>query len=171
VRPSSAEARLSLSVVSVRPPRDVVVTPGRAFGISGLIPSVLLCPLVGVVEPGVGEPVRQAAFSLSDVVDEGTEVGAAPTTGGYGVGSAEGDPLAAVALEGDVGRMPPVGLAERDFAGFVVRSDALEDLHHGRLYPFLPPFLRQGVAGRGQVGRVGGCPESRREAGSRPTIG
>src|SRR3712207_1183874 len=120
VPPSSAEASLSLSVVSVRGPCNIVVTPGRAFGMSGLIPPVLLCPLVGVVEPGVGEPVRQTAFSLFDVVDEGSEVGVAPTTGRYGVGSAEGDLLAAIALEGDVGRMPLVGLAERDFAGFVV---------------------------------------------------
>ena len=31
---------------------------------------VLLCPLSGIIEPGVGELVRQTAFSLFDVVDE-----------------------------------------------------------------------------------------------------
>jgi hypothetical protein len=35
--------------------------------------------------------------------------------------------------------MPLVDLAERDFAGLVVRLDALDDLllHHGLFYPFL----------------------------------
>jgi hypothetical protein len=100
---------------------------------------MLVCPLFGIVEPGVGEPVRQRAFSLSDVVDEGSKLGAAPTTGGYGVSSAKGELLAALALEGDAGRMPLVDLAERDFAGLVVRLDALDDLllHHGLFYPFL----------------------------------
>ena len=32
--------------------------------ISGLIVLVLVCPLFGVVEPGVGEIIRQMAFSL-----------------------------------------------------------------------------------------------------------
>ena len=60
--------------------RNIVVTPGRALRISGLILFVLVCPLFGVVEPGVGELIRQTAFSLFDVVDEGiAEVGAAPT--------------------------------------------------------------------------------------------
>jgi hypothetical protein len=35
-------------------------------------------------------------------VDEGTEVGAAPTTGGCGAGSAKGHILTALALDGDV---------------------------------------------------------------------
>ena len=66
---------------------------------SGLIVLVLVCPLLGVVEPGMGEPVRQMAFSLFDVVDEGiAEVGAAPTTGGYGARSAKGCLLATLAL-------------------------------------------------------------------------
>jgi hypothetical protein len=30
-----------------------------------------LCPLSGIIEPGVGEIVWQTAFALSDVVDEG----------------------------------------------------------------------------------------------------
>ena len=68
---------------------------------------VLLCLLAGIMEPGVGEIVRQTSFALSDVVDEGAELGAAPTTGARGAaGSAKGHLLAAVALECDVGRMP-----------------------------------------------------------------
>src|SRR5215208_2442822 len=106
---------------------------------------VLLCLLSGIIEPGVGELIRQTAFALSDLVDEGVEVGTAPTTGGRGggAGSGKGHLLAAVALEGDVGRMPRVDLAKGDFAVLVVGFDALEDLHH-RLYPFLPPFLSAG---------------------------
>src|SRR5215207_3999666 len=96
---------------------------------------VLLCALSGIIEPGVGELVRQTAFTLSDVVDEGAQVGAAPTTGGRGgAGSAKGHLLAALALECDCGRMPLVDLAERHFAALVVCLEAFEDLHH-RLLP------------------------------------
>jgi len=98
---------------------------------------VLLCPLPGIIEPGVGEIVWQTAFALSDVVDEGAELGAAPTAGGYGTGSAKGHLLAAVALEVDCGRMPLVDSSERHFAALVVCLDALEDLHHG-LLPLSP---------------------------------
>src|SRR5215208_4089298 len=93
--------------------RNIDVTPGRAFKISSLIMLVLFCPLSGIIEPRVGELVRQTAFALSDLVDEGAEVGAAPTTGGRGAaGSAKGHLLAALALEGDCGRMPLVDLAK-----------------------------------------------------------
>src|ERR687893_2493603 len=67
--------------------RNIVVTPGRAFKISGFIMLVLLCPLSGIIEPGVGELVRQTAFALSDLVDEGAKLGAAPTAGARGAGS------------------------------------------------------------------------------------
>jgi hypothetical protein len=86
---------------------------------------------LGIVEPGVGEVIRQMAFSLSDVVDEAIEVGTAPTTGGYGAGSTKDQLLAAIARESDVRRMPLVDLPERDFTGLVVRIDALDDLRHG----------------------------------------
>jgi hypothetical protein len=121
------------------PPRDVVVTPGRASRVSGLILLALLCPLFGVVEPGVGELLRQIPFSLSEALNEGAELGAAPRTGIYGAGSAKGGLLATLALEGEVGRMPLVGLAERHFVALIVRLDALDDLllPHG-LLPFLP---------------------------------
>jgi hypothetical protein len=60
---------------------------------------VLVCSLFGVVEPGVGELIRQPACSLLEVVDEGMpEIDAAPTTGGYGARSAKGYLLSAVAL-------------------------------------------------------------------------
>src|SRR5215210_9141286 len=52
----------------VRGHRNIVVTPARTFEMSGLIVLVLLCPLSGIVEPGVGKIVRQTAFALSDVV-------------------------------------------------------------------------------------------------------
>src|SRR5215212_2521925 len=117
--------------------RNIVVTPARTFMMSGLIVRVLLCPLSGVVEPGVGELVRQTAFALSDGVDEGAQVGAAPTTGVCGAGSAKGHLLAAVALEGDGSRMPLVDCSERHLAALVVCFDALEDLHH-RLLPLSP---------------------------------
>src|SRR5687767_3403243 len=97
---------------------------------------VLLCALSGIIEPGVGEIVRQTAFTLSDAVDEGAEVGAAPTTGGCGAGSAKGHLLAAFALEGDCGRMPRVDLAKGHLTTLVVGFDALEDLHH-RLLPLI----------------------------------
>src|SRR5687767_5641332 len=93
---------------------------------------VLLCPLFGIIEPGVGELVWQTAFTLSDVADEGAEVGPAPTAGGRGgaAGSSKGHLLAAVALEGYGGRMPLVDLAKGHLAVLVVCLDALEDLHH-----------------------------------------
>jgi hypothetical protein len=123
--------------------RNIVVTPGRAFKISGLIMLVLLCPLSGIIEPGVGEIVRQTAFALSDVVDEGAQVGAAPTAGGCGAGSAKGHLFAALALEGDVRWMPLVDLAKRHFAALVVCLDAFENLvrHMG-----FTPSPRAGVA-------------------------
>src|SRR5918995_543945 len=94
--------------------RNIVVTPGRAFKISGLIMLVLLCALPGIIEPGVGEIVGQTAFALSDVVDEGAQVGTAPTTGGRGAaGSAKGHLLTALALQGHGGWMPLVDLAKR----------------------------------------------------------
>src|SRR5215217_9147363 len=71
----------SLGLLLVGGRRNIVVTPARAFQISGLIMLVLPCPLTGIIEPGVGELVRQTAFTLSDIVDEGAELGAAPTTG------------------------------------------------------------------------------------------
>src|SRR5215210_4644020 len=89
----------SFGLLLVAGRRNIVVTPAQAFEMSGLIVRVLLCTLFGVVEPGVGELVRQTAFALSDLVDEGAKVGATPTTGG--AGSAKGYPLAAVALECD----------------------------------------------------------------------
>src|SRR5687767_14296750 len=100
---------------------------------------VLLCSLSGIIEPGVGEIVGQTAFTLSDLVDEGGEVGAAPTTGGRGgaAGSAKGHLLSALALEGDCGWMPLVDSSERHFAALVVCLEAFEDLHH-RLLPLSP---------------------------------
>jgi hypothetical protein len=128
--------------------RNIVVTPGRDFKISGLIMLVLLCTLSGIIEPGMGEIVRQTAFALSDVVDEGAELGAAPTTGGCGAGScgagsAKGHLLFALALEGDVRWMPLVDLAKRHFAALVVCLDAFENLvrHMG-----FTPSPRAGVA-------------------------
>src|SRR5919107_1465911 len=111
--------------------RNIVVTPGRAFEISDFIMLVLLCPLSGIIEPGVGEIVWQTAFALSDVVDEGAQVRAAPTTGGYGAGSVKSPPLTAVALKDDAGWMPLIGFAERNLAALVMRLGALDDLHHG----------------------------------------
>src|SRR5215210_3783890 len=115
---------------------------------------VLLCPLSGIIEPGVGKLVRKTAFALSDVVDEGAEVGAAPTTGGRGAGSAKGHLLAAVALEGDCGRMPLIDLAKGHFAVLVVCLDAFYDLHH-RLLPLSPAVSWQGFAARRHFSRVG----------------
>src|SRR5215218_7668321 len=120
--------------------RNIVVAPARAFEMSGLIVLVLLCPLSGIIEPGVGELVRQTAFALPDVVHEGAELGAAPATGGRGAGSAKGHLLAALALECNAGRMPLVDLAEGHLAALVAGLDALEDLRHG-LLP-LPPAIR-----------------------------
>src|SRR5215213_5124908 len=144
-------------------PRNIVVTPGRAFGISGLIQLVLVCPLFDVVEPGVGELILQSAFSFFVyVLNEGAQLGAAPTTGSYGVGSAKGELLAALALEGDAGRMPLVGLAEGDFAGLVVLLAAFDDLllHH----VLLPLFSAVSSAGRS-------CPAAGSRSGGEPRSG
>ena len=91
---------------------------------------VLVCPLFGVVVPGVGDPIWQTAFSLFDVVDEGSEVGAAPTTGGYCAGSSKSNLLAAAALKGNVGIVPLVDFAKGHFATLVVRFDALGNPRH-----------------------------------------
>src|SRR5215204_6910381 len=123
--------------------RNIVVTPGRAFKISSLIMLVLFCPLSGIIEPGVGEIVRQTAFALSDGVGEGAEVSAAPTThgrGGAGAGSGKGHLLSAAALQCECGRMPLVDLAKGHFAALVVCLEAFEDLHH-RLLPLSPAVL------------------------------
>src|SRR5215207_2855899 len=99
---------------------------------------VLLCAPSGIIEPGVGEIVGQTAFTLSDVVDEGAELGAAPTAGARGgAGSAKGHLIAAIALQGDGGWMPLVDLAERHLAALVVGLDVFGDLHH-RLLPLSP---------------------------------
>jgi hypothetical protein len=81
-------------------------------------------------------------------VDEGVQVGPAPTAGGgAAAGSAKGHLLSAVALEGYGCRMPLVDLAKGHFAVLVMGLDALEDLHH-MLFPFLRPFVGQGVRAR-----------------------
>jgi hypothetical protein len=49
---------------------NIVVPPRRASRMSGLVPQALVCPRLGIVKPGVGELVRQMAFTLSDVVYE-----------------------------------------------------------------------------------------------------
>jgi len=85
----------------------------------------------------VGEPVWQTAFSLMDVSNEAAEVGTAPA-GGYGAGRGKDGLLAAVALEGDVRRMPLIKLAEHDLVGLVARFDALDDVRH-RLIPSCRP--------------------------------
>src|SRR5215204_929182 len=113
----------------LRVPRNIVVTPGRAFRISGLVPRALPSPRLSIVEPGVGEPVRQMAFSFLNVVDEVAVEGATPT-GGFGAGRGKDQLLAAVALEGDVRRMPLVDLAERDFVGLITRFDSFDDMRH-----------------------------------------
>jgi hypothetical protein len=56
--------------------RNIVVTPGRAFGIGGLISQALLRPRLRIIEPGVGEPVRQMVFVFLHVVDEAAEASA-----------------------------------------------------------------------------------------------
>src|SRR5215213_6035958 len=131
----------SFGLLLVAGRRNIVVTPARAFKISGFIMLVLLRPLSGIIEPGVGELVRQTAFALPDLVGEGAEVSAAPTTGGRGAGSAKGHLLAAVALECDAGRMPLVDSSERHFAALVVCIDAFEDLHHRLLSLSLSPAV------------------------------
>ena len=105
---------------------------------------MLVCPRLGIVEPGVGKIIWQTTLALFDVVDEAIdiEVGAAPTTGGYGgAGSAKDQLLTTVALEGDVSWMPFVDLAKRDLARLVVRFDALDDLLRYGLLP-LPAARR-----------------------------
>jgi hypothetical protein len=44
---------------------------------------VLVSLHLSIIEPGVGEPIRQRAFSLLDVMDEAFQVGTALTTDGY----------------------------------------------------------------------------------------
>jgi hypothetical protein len=91
---------------------------------------VLFSLVLSVVETGVDDFIPQPTFSLSDVVDEGADLSAAPTTGGYGAPAGQGRLLAAVALKDGVGRMPLVDPAEGDFVGFVVRFDVLDNLGH-----------------------------------------
>ena len=40
--------------LELRIPRNIVVTPGRAFRMSGLVPQTLICPHLSVIEPGMG---------------------------------------------------------------------------------------------------------------------
>jgi hypothetical protein len=76
----------------------------------------------------------------------------ATLAGGYGAGSVKRPRLAAAALKDDVCWMPLVGFAERHLAALVMRFDALDDLLHHGLLPLPPPFVRQGVPARRQVG-------------------
>src|SRR5215204_531140 len=122
-------SRSSRNRKALRIPRNIVVTPGRAFGISGLVPRALPCPRLRIIEPGVGEPVRQITFSFLDGVDDVAMMGAAPA-GDCGAGRGKDQLLAAVALEGNVRRMPLVDLAERDFVGLITRFDSFDDMRH-----------------------------------------
>ena len=70
--------------------------------------------------------VPQPSFSLLDIVDEGTELSAAPTAGSYGAPGGQGRLLTTVALKDGVGRMPLVDPAEWDFVDLVVRFEALD---------------------------------------------
>ncbi len=85
--------------------------------------------LLGIVKPGVADPIRQPTFSLLDVADDGTMVCAAPTSG-RGAGGGQGEPLTADTFEDDVLRMPFVDPAERDLVGLVVRFDVFDNLGH-----------------------------------------
>src|SRR5215207_6450849 len=103
---------------------------------SSFVPLVLFCLILGVVAPGMDILIPQPAFSLLDVVDNGAVVGTAPTTGRRGADAGEGQLLAAIALEGEVRRMPLVGPAEGVFVDLVVPFDAHGDFSHSNL--FLP---------------------------------
>src|SRR3712207_1842386 len=106
---------------------------------------MLFFPLLSVVVPGAGILLPQPTFSLSDVADDGAVVGAAPAAG-YGAGASQSQLLAAIALEGDITRMPLVGLAERNLAALVVCFGALNYTRHSRSFPPIEP------AGKDQPG-------------------
>jgi hypothetical protein len=112
------------------------------LGISGLISLALLRTSLSIIEPGVGEPVWQMVFVSLHVVDEAAESGTTRAASS-GAGSGNNLSLAAVALEGDLGRMPLVDRAERDLASLVARFDTLDDLLRHRLLP-LPAVRRNG---------------------------
>src|SRR5215211_6675538 len=65
--------------------RNVVVAPGRILRINGLVLSMLLLLLLGVVMPRVDAFVQQPSFLLLDVVDDGSKV-CATLTGAHGTG-------------------------------------------------------------------------------------
>src|SRR5215211_6070095 len=140
--------------------RNIVVTPGRAFRIGGIITLMLLCTLFCVVEPGVGELLRKTSFSLLDASGEDVVNNTATLAGGYGALSVKGPPLATAALKDDVRGMPLVDLAERHLPALVVCFDALDDLLRHGLLPLPPPFVRQGVPARRQVVGWGAAPSS-----------
>src|SRR5688500_18308158 len=123
----------SFGVLLVAGRRNIVVTPGRAFRISLLVTLVLLCTLFCVIEPGTAELLRKSSFSILDASGEDVGKITATLAGGYGALSVKSPPLAAAALKNDVGWMPLVGFAERHLAALVMRSDALDDLHHSLL--------------------------------------
>jgi hypothetical protein len=92
---STILATLRLLLFAIRTTRrNIVVAPGGVLGISSLVFHMLLCLLLSVVAPGVGDLIPQPAFSLLYVPDDSAVVGAAPT-GEYGFGARQGQLLAA----------------------------------------------------------------------------
>ena len=66
---------------------------------------MLFSLFLGVVEPGACGLIRQPIFSLSDVADEGAELGATPT-GDRGGGTGKDELFTAAALGGIVKFVP-----------------------------------------------------------------
>ena len=98
---STIVATLRLLLFAIRTTRrNIVVAPGGVLGISSIVFHMLLCLLLSVVAPGVGDLIPQPAFSLLYVPDDSAVVGAAPT-GEYGFGARQGQLLAAVTHQGD----------------------------------------------------------------------
>ena len=123
-------ATLRLLLFAIRTTRrNIVVAPGGVLGISSIVFHMLLCLLLSVVAPGVGDLIPQPAFSLLYVPDDGAVIGAAPT-GEYGFIGRQGQLLAAVTHQGDGWRVPLIGSAKGGFVDLVVPLGTHGDSRH-----------------------------------------
>jgi hypothetical protein len=106
---------------------------------SGLLSQVLLYLLFGGVLPRrVCDLILQSSFSLLEFLDNDAVVSAAPVRR-CRAGARQGQFLATVALEGDVGRMPAVAPAKRGFGDLVTPFNAYNNVRH---YSILPAAWR-----------------------------
>ncbi len=109
---------------------------------SGLFSQVLLCLLFGGVLPRACDLISQPPFSLLEFLDNDALIGAASARR-CRADARQGQFLATVALEGDVGLMPTVAPAKRGFVDLVTPFNAYT------MFIITQSFQPPGATGKG----------------------